>query len=773
MRNDRRHVIGFLTSSTIRPWAARQWEGVFEAARDLDVELVSYIGGVLSSERFESQAKFVYDLAAAASLDGVIIWSTALGWMIPRPEMAEFLSRFRPKPMVSLEMSFPGLPCVLMDDYGGMKEVIDHLIEAHGRRRIAFLRGPATHEGFEARFRAYRDSLDEHGIAFDPGIVHLSSDELDGAEGIRAILDRGASLDALAGADDLIVTASLRVLEERGIRVPEDVAVAGFDNIAECQTTSPPLTSAEPPFLAMGRRALEIVIDQIEGRPVPESETLPVRLVTRLSCGCKPVSGREALEALAPSCGSCPGLISDGVANGVADGMDDGEAPLRGLLAGFRGAVLDGDAEGFLATVETSLSSSKPGRDGPLAWLGILPELQRAALEWEASLPREERARAGELMSRAQGLVNDALRREMARSQVSFISRNSIMRMLNEKLVEVYDLPEQMDVIAWHLARLGIPGCNISFFSRPEDPTGEARLVLSFDRQGQRTLPPEGLPFPASLLVPGGELPEPRRTSHLVLGLYYGQACYGFAVFEIAEKEDAMLCEILRWQISSALKFSHDIHQEKAAASQKATMLKELQHRVKNSIGLITSVIRLEAARASSPEARETLADLEARVSSVGNLYETLYDAGEAESIDLAEYLSRVVDSAASLGAESGRISFRRSLEHRAMDMKRAIYLGLIVNELITDCLKHAFPGGRSGRIDVSLALRGGSLVLGISDDGCGFPPGFDPAAGKGFGFEMVSILARQLEGSLSFESGEGGTRTTLRIDDYREEGSP
>ena len=166
-----RPVVGLLASSTVESWATRQWQGVVDAARDLNVELVCYIGGVLRSSRYDEEANVMYDLAALARLDGLIVWSAAIGWLIPKPDMSAFVSRFGALPIVSMEMSFPGAHSVLMDDYGGMRAVIDHLIEEHGRRRIAFLRGPATHEGFEARYRAYLASLEAHGLPFDPSLV--------------------------------------------------------------------------------------------------------------------------------------------------------------------------------------------------------------------------------------------------------------------------------------------------------------------------------------------------------------------------------------------------------------------------------------------------------------------------------------------------------------------------------------------------------------------------------------------------------------------------
>ncbi len=323
-----------------------------------------------------------------------------------------------------------------------------------------------------------------------------------------------------------------------------------------------------------------------------------------------------------------------------------------------------------------------------------------------------------------------------------------------------------MDLISAQLGRLGISGCYISLSDDPSRFAGGARLVLAHDDSGRIGLPAEGLPFPAPELVPRAFLRGSRTRSLLALALYFGQETLGFAVFEIERKEDALLCEVLRWQLSGALKGGAAIRAERAAAAEKAVLLKELQHRVKNSMGIISSIVGIEASEASLPETRRALASLESRIAAIGDLYEELFDSSGISSVDLSAYLRRVVESlVASIGGEGGRIALDLSLESRELDLKRAVSLGLIVNELVTDSLKHAFPGGRAGRIGLRLSLEEEALVLEIRDDGVGFPVGFDPGSSKGFGLRMVGLLAEQIGMKLEFLPGGPGARTRLSLD--------
>ena len=201
-----------------------------------------------------------------------------------------------------------------------------------------------------------------------------------------------------------------------------------------------------------------------------------------------------------------------------------------------------------------------------------------------------------------------------------------------------------------------------------------------------------------------------------------------------------------------------------AMATEKAMLLRELQHRVKNSLSIIVSLIGLEADKSVTDELRASLDTLESRVSALAALYDILYDTGGIERLPLAAYLDRVVDAAAeSLGTDEKGISLTRDIAPIAMDMKRAVSLGLIVNELVTDCLKYAFPGGARGTVRVSLRAEAGRYLLVVEDDGVGLPEGFDPDSVDGFGFKLVGMLARQLHGEFAWSSG-AGTRFSLSV---------
>lgn len=195
--------------------------------------------------------------------------------------------------------------------------------------------------------------------------------------------------------------------------------------------------------------------------------------------------------------------------------------------------------------------------------------------------------------------------------------------------------------------------------------------------------------------------------------------------------------------------------EESAAA--KALLHRELQHRVKNSLSVVASLVSLEASRAEGAELTGTLDALHDRVSAMAMLYDQLFEAGDSESAELDRYLGSVAEALFQGQAAGERgVKLRLDLEPLRVDARRAVPLGLIVNELASDCLKHAFPGGRGGTVAVSLRVAAGEATLTVRDDGIGLPSGFTPGSTCGTGLRLVALLAEQAGGSFSAAS-EGG----------------
>jgi PAS domain S-box-containing protein len=182
-------------------------------------------------------------------------------------------------------------------------------------------------------------------------------------------------------------------------------------------------------------------------------------------------------------------------------------------------------------------------------------------------------------------------------------------------------------------------------------------------------------------------------------------------------------------------------------------LMRELQHRVKNNLSIVASLVDMELAGISDPKAQHVLCDTISRIRAMSAIYESLDLSADASTVDFKLFLTRLCESAAEMYGAAGRgIAIAAASESIRLDTKRAVSLGLVANEAIANAFKHAFPEGRSGSIHVSFEVRGASAVLKVADDGVG---GTETAE-QGLGMRITELLARQIEGVLEIGSGEG-----------------
>lgn len=193
-----------------------------------------------------------------------------------------------------------------------------------------------------------------------------------------------------------------------------------------------------------------------------------------------------------------------------------------------------------------------------------------------------------------------------------------------------------------------------------------------------------------------------------------------------------------------------------ASLEEKDILLKELHHRAKNNLQLIASLLDL----ASGAPGPDILRECRDRINSIALIHEKLYQSGTFARIDLRNYLSTLGEQVTHSWNDAARIAFRIEADEISLALDTAIPCGLVINELLTNAFKHAFPGERRGTVVLSARAVDGKVQLRVEDDGVGLPGGPTRRPGH-IGLELVHALTRQLHGVVTFESN-GGTRVSL-----------
>jgi two-component sensor histidine kinase len=206
----------------------------------------------------------------------------------------------------------------------------------------------------------------------------------------------------------------------------------------------------------------------------------------------------------------------------------------------------------------------------------------------------------------------------------------------------------------------------------------------------------------------------------------------------------------------------HAEHALRQRVADKEFLLREVHHRTKNNLTMLADVLFLQSEAVSSLEAKEALCEAYGRALAMAGLHDQLYQSMESGRIRLVEYLRKLVAGVEQLWP-AGRFRLEAPNGEVHLDPDRAIHAGLVVNELLTNAVKHAFPDGQSGEIGVRLRALADQLELEVWDTGKGLPAGLDLGGAKTLGLRMVHILARKLEADVEIERA-GGTRVKLRL---------
>ena len=206
--------------------------------------------------------------------------------------------------------------------------------------------------------------------------------------------------------------------------------------------------------------------------------------------------------------------------------------------------------------------------------------------------------------------------------------------------------------------------------------------------------------------------------------------------------------------------------QVKASLRDKEVLLQEIHHRVKNNMQIIASLINLQASLITDETASQALQESQNRIRTMALIHERLYRSSDLASMDFAQYVRELVGYVtSSYRPQSGLVNITIRVSEMSLSLDAAIPCGLIINELVSNSLKHAFPDGRSGQIEIEMYTeKNHDCVLSVRDNGVGFPPEIDPRTTQTLGLQLVVGLAAQLKGSFEWLSRPGATSVLIRF---------
>ncbi|MBI4790506.1 MAG: substrate-binding domain-containing protein [Chloroflexi bacterium] len=553
----RRITIGVILDNLSGESRSSLWPGIADTIQAQGGNLVCFTGGyLLDPHDFTQRGNIVYEMIDKDQLDGLIIWTSSLSSYVGHASIERFCARYRPLPMVSIGGILDNIPSIILDSYQGMRDAILHLVTVHRRRRIAFIRGPEGHRDAEERYRAYCDVLQEQGFAFAPELVSppFKWFEPGGTLMIETLLaGQRIAFDAVVGVNDNVAVEAIEALHARGLRVPEDVSIAGFNNSPLSRVVTPLLTTVPWRMYERGRQAAQLILAMLAGEPVPAQVLLPTRLIVRQSCGCQDPTVTQA-KVESPAALSVATINRAQSLAALEQAIEEKERPPEAcaeFLDSFLNDLQEQAANAFLPTLEKILRQVSTIGGDISAWQEAISTLRHLLLP---TLLHDQPTllRAEDLMHQARVMIGERSRRLCAYKEWQARQETLHLRRINHGMTNTTNIPALMNILAEELPPLGIARCHLALYQDPTQPTETCRVVMAFDENGRIELPAEGQSIPSRSFAMGRDLPSEAPYHILVMPLYFQDEPLGLIRF--SQQPIGDIYELLQNEISTALK---------------------------------------------------------------------------------------------------------------------------------------------------------------------------------------------------------------------------
>lgn len=617
---DTRKTVAVLGAQLSRTWGAEFMAGVLDAAKAGDVNVVYFAGGKLSAIAASSpsgRSYGLYDLIKPGQFDGILLSAEIAHGASPEG-INEFCAPFAPTPMVSFAIPAEGISSFMADNEGGMRAVVRHLIEVHGYQRLAFLRGPAGQVEAEQRFNAYKDELKAHNIRFEEKLV-VSGDYSpeSGRAAVRTLLDeRGMRLQAIVSSNDLMAFGVLESLQQRGVNVPDDIAVTGFDDVGEAQSMGVPLTTVHQSFYEAGRRSFDALLRRINGEIVEAVNILPSHLEVRWSCGCQPDSIQRAM--VLPREVAHTGRLENKRVAAIqalfaAAGIPE-SSPAKALYADVFGRTWDvflaslrenDKSDAFLKMVQTMVEAMQRNGYDFNSWQNVISTFRRYALGGISS--NTMMLRAENLFQQARMLVGELARRAQAYRRLQFEKQEELLNNFSFSMAPAMSFDAIGEAIAKHFPIFGLERWYVMFYSDVSQPglissppPKNYRLLLQYDER-RFQISQEMPTLATGRLIPRGKTPEDHRYDAVVMPLALANNRFGFMWVEMGPRDWDIYMRV-RNLLSSALLRTMLVQQREQAqqdaenaAAQNAKLYEAEQERRRRADALARSMRQLSS----------------------------------------------------------------------------------------------------------------------------------------------------------------------------------
>ena len=777
-----RPTIGFLCTwslyqgTTIDSYTHTLLQGICAAARDEDCNLLLGCGIGLPASPRESRTVWA---VPGPSVDFVPLGPRNTDGLIVIPDdlsdaQFEYIQNLVNLnfPVVLTTAEKPG-PLVAVDNAGGIRQAFQHLRQ-HGHRRIAFIAGKSGHGGDTAeRLAAYRQALGDAGLPVDERLIAFGEHRREaGRTAMQQILSTEAPFTAVLASNDLSCLSAMEVLREAGRRIPDDVAVIGFDDILDARSHLPPLTTVRHPTFTLGYQAVLALLAAMSGELRTETHIrVSTQLVIRQSCGCRPESTLSTQRVPSGS------LDLDAVQAKLAEAMaeatlvearhsnrEDTVRQCLQLVRAFGSSLRLGDPAQFDAALQQLFDWIETQGEDAYAWHAALSTLRRESSALLPLIPETDAVSAYTVIDRARLELGEQVQRQATDVLLQHMEMANRLGLMTSQLLTALDASESARILAQHLPQLGIPHALVALYApRADDPLADCTVLLNVGLPASAI----GRKFPTWGFPPPGLYPADSAFQLAMLPLVIEDTATGFVAFSATNLEP--LAAIVH-NLASALRASRlylDAIEGRGLAEEanrlKSRFLSTVSHELRTPLSLIVGLSEmvlqeLRSAPQPSGSVLKDLAQINVSAQHLGRLIGDVLDLASSEAgqlrllrepLDLADVLRSTIQIGEQLARGKGLEWRARSPDRGPWVIGDRTRLRQIVLNLISNAVKFT----ATGTVALEVEVGEQEVTVSVSDTGIGISAG-----------EQESIFREFYRSERTIRSGFGGLGLGLAI---------
>jgi len=587
------YTIGFIFGDFYGAYTANLFFNIVKTCREYGQNIIGFGGGFLKSPSgnvLGENCNFIYDLVNKENVDGIIV-EGSIGNFISKRSMKEFLSKYSNIPMVNIGTNISGINNILIDSRKGMEDLVTHLIEYHNYKKIAFVAGTEGNYDAIERYEAYKNVLNRYNIAIDDNLITNGNfSYFGGGKAYETLFEeRKADFDAIVCSNDYMAISVILEMQKRGLKIPNDVAVTGFDDTEESLTTKPTLTTVKQPFFDIGQESVKMLLSILNGNKVPNKVVIPTEFLIRESCGCKASDKLDHIKSFRFA--KSNSIKTPCIINNKNEFIDEliinmiEELPFLKNKINIKQWVKD------LIDSYCNIDAGKNRNQLFEIFLVIFHKLIESNEEIlsiykfisifysniiKQFIIKDERENVLQLWNDTLVLFGLLIRDELSDKKSKLKLESHVVLDISENFINTFNFEKLKEAIINNLPHFQFKNFFVCLF---EDQTMEtSKILIAYDKNKIEKI--NYNPFPSNNLLPS-KINKKNQFEYVVMALNFKDEYFGYIIYDI-QTLTCFIYETLSVQISGAIKGSRLTNELYEYATQLETKVKERTAELEN-----------------------------------------------------------------------------------------------------------------------------------------------------------------------------------------------